>query len=229
MRWGRLVVLLGIITLWPSAAYAGFWAWLEELSGPGPFYGYVLSSPILCVRDGQLVPCWKSVPPKISEEEARKYRPKRLVYLSVGRLGSGDNLRFKDLPDTPENRSEVNVLQVSGLYMFRLHPALDAGFGAGTLRFSGENDDDFKPVWRFALIPVSVSVRPLSLVPQWKDRWFAYLVRGEFETSFVTSGFTAKQFGNSTSSFSSGAEFLTRAAVVIDLGSIVWSPKTYGK
>ena len=229
MRWGRLVVLLGIITLWPNLAYAGFWAWLEELSGPGPFYGRVVSSPLLCVSDGKAVPCWRVIPQNATEEEARQYRPKRLVYLSVGRLGSRDNLRFKDLADTPENRREVHVLQISGLYMFRLHPSLDAGFGAGTLRFSGESDDDFRPLWRLTLIPASVSVRPLALVGQWKDRWFAHLVRGEIETSFVTGGFDSTQFGNPASKFKTGPEFLTRAAVVIDIGSIVWNPRIYGK
>ena len=50
----------------------------------------------------------------------------------------------------------------------------------------------------------------------------AYVVRGEIETSFVTSGFTAAQFGNTTSKFSTGPEFLTRAAVVIDFTPIIW-------
>jgi hypothetical protein len=36
------------------------------------------------------------------------------------------------------------------------------------------------------------------------------------------AGFTAEQFGTPASSFKTGPEFLTRAAVVIDLGVFVW-------
>jgi hypothetical protein len=225
MKWGRLVVLLGVITLWPNAAYAGFWAWLEELSGPGPFDGLVLSGPVLCERDGKLVKCWPKIPGGISEAEAATYRPKRMVVLSVGFLDSGDRVRFKDEEQTPDRR-EVNVVQVSGLYMFRLHRALDAGMGAGFMRFSGEG---FDPLTRFTLVPASLSFRPLSVSDKLKDRWFSYFVRLELETSFVTEGFTAAQFGNSTSKFSVGRELLTRAALVFDFGSIVWNPKIYGK
>ena len=116
MKWGRLVVFLGVITLWPGTAHAaaGWWAWLEELSGPGPFRGLVIAAPVLCFRDGKVVSCFLPVPKNATEEEAAKYRPKRLLFVSVGWLGSSDHLRFKDLPDTPENRREVNVLQVSG-------------------------------------------------------------------------------------------------------------------
>ena len=227
MKWRRLVVLLGIITLWPTAAYAaaGWWAWLEELSGPGPFHGFVLSGPILCERDGKLVQCWRPIPPGTSEAEAETLRPKRLVVLSVGSLGSGDNVRFKDEQDTPDRR-EVNVLQISGLYMFRLHRALDAGFGAGVMRFSGDGFDSFL---RWTLIPASFSFRPLAVADRLKDRWFAHFVRLELETSFVTEGFTAAQFGNSTSKFSAGRELLTRGALVFDLGSIIWNPHVYGR
>jgi hypothetical protein len=215
MKWRRLVVLLGILTLWPTGAYAaaGWWAWLEELSGPGPFHGSVYSGAVLCERDGKLVSCW---PPT---------NPKRLVVLSVGWLDSGDNVRFKDEQNTPDRR-KVNVFQMSGLYMFRLHPALDAGFGAGLMRFSGEG---FDSLLRWTLIPASFSFRPLAVADSLKERWFAHFVRLELETSFVTEGFTAEQFGNSTSKFTAGRELLTRGAVVFDLGSIIWNPKVYGR
>jgi hypothetical protein len=209
MNCRRLGILVVALTLWPTGAYAarGWFAWLEELSGPGPFHGWVLAAPVLCTNDSGITSC------------APRSGVKRLVFVSVGRLGSGDNLRFKDLPDTPENRREVHVLQVSGSYMFRLHPAVDVGVGAGTMRFSGEG---FEPLWRFTLVPATVGVRPFALIAEWKDSRWAHLVRGEIETSLVVRGFTASQFGTPASTFSAGPEFLTRAAVVLDLGPLVW-------
>jgi hypothetical protein len=221
MHCRRVVVLLALLTLWPSAAFAakGWWGWLEELSGPGPFRGFVVSVPLICVSDGEVVPCSQKIRTRVPEPEPEKRRPKRMIMVSVGSLGSDDHLRFKDLPDTPENRREVNVLQVSGLYMFRLHPAVDVGAGAGTMRLSG---DGFDPIWRFTLVPANVAVRPFALVNQWKDSKWAGIIRGELETSFVTEGFTAEQFGTPASTFRTGPEFLTRAAVVIDVGVFVW-------
>ena len=147
MRWGRIVMLLTAATLWPSAAFAsrGWLAWLEELSGPGPFSGIVVSAPVLCPHDGKVGFC--------TDLSTRKH----LIVVSFGRLGSGDNLRFKDLPDTTENRREVNVLQISGVYTFRMG-ALDLGAGGELLKFSG---DGFDSVYRFGSIPASLSLRRL--------------------------------------------------------------------
>ncbi|MFL6279832.1 MAG: hypothetical protein ACJ731_06960 [Vicinamibacterales bacterium] len=209
MNRSRLGILVVALALWPTGAYAaaGWWAWLEELSGPGPFHGLALGAPVLCSGENGLVPCTPAS------------GVKRLVFVTVSTVTSGHNLRFKDLPDTPDNRREVHVLQVSGSYMFRLHPAVDVGVGAGTMRFSGEG---FEPLWRVTLIPANAAVRPFTLIGKWRTNPWAQVVRGEFETSFVMPGFTAAQFGTPASTFSVGPEFLTRAAVVIDFGPLVW-------
>jgi hypothetical protein len=209
MHCRRVVVLLALLTLWPSAAFAakGWWGWLEELSGPGPFRGYGIAMPVVCTRDGDVVSCW-----------SRQNPPKRLVVADVGRLGSGSNLRFKDLPDTPENRREVRALLMSGMYMFRLHPAVDVGFGAGTARFSG---DDLMSVWRFTL-PVGATVRPLAFVPQWEKKRWASLLQGQFEEILIAPGIKGSDFG-STSTFSTGPEWRPRLTVGIDVGAYLFS------
>jgi hypothetical protein len=209
MNGRRLGFLVIVLALWPTGAYAaaGWWAWLEELSGPGPFHGLALGAPVLCTGTSGLVLC------KPGNEV------KRLVFVTVSTVSSGHNLRFKDLPDTPDNRREVHALQVSGAYMFRLHPAIDVGFGAGTMRFSG---DGFEALWRLTLVPATAALRPFTLIGKWEKSPWAQVVRGEFETSFVTPGFNASQFGTPASTFSVGPEFLTRVAVVIDFGPLVW-------
>ena len=48
----RLPLLIMIVVLmWPTPAHAarGFWGWLEELSGPGPFKGWGYIQPVACV------------------------------------------------------------------------------------------------------------------------------------------------------------------------------------
>src|SRR5918911_563919 len=97
----RVILLVAAIALWPGRAYAanGFWAWLEELSGPRPFRGYVFSAPVLCRDDGGLKDCGRVL-----------QHPRQQIVLRAGWFDSRHNLRFKDLPDTAENRENVNVL-----------------------------------------------------------------------------------------------------------------------
>jgi hypothetical protein len=49
----RLVasMTVGLLMLGVTPAHAGFWAWLEEFSGPGPLKGYTVLS-TFCVQDG---------------------------------------------------------------------------------------------------------------------------------------------------------------------------------
>jgi hypothetical protein len=42
---------IGLLMLGVTPAHAGFWAWLEEFSGPGPLKGYTILS-TFCVQDG---------------------------------------------------------------------------------------------------------------------------------------------------------------------------------
>src|SRR3954468_2909780 len=99
MHCRRVVVLLALLTLWPSAAFAakGWWGWLEELSGPGPFPGPGGAAPVFCMKESEHVGCWRGVDPA----------PNLRLLVGVARRGSGHNLRFKALPDTPDNRREV--------------------------------------------------------------------------------------------------------------------------
>lgn len=206
-----VIVLATALTLWPGVAYAGdwdFWAWLEQLSGPGPFHGWVVSAPLFCVNDQAVVPC----------SGLRSAGHQRVV-LTIGRFSSGDHLRFKDLPDTPENRESVHVLVIGGTYMFRVHPAVEVGPGVGLMHFSGNGFDGFN---RLTLTPVKVSVMPLRFVPAWKGRRWSEVLRLEVEDMLVTKGFKGADFGNTSTGFSAGREFLTRAGLVVDVGALFW-------
>ena len=48
MRHARVLMLMMVAALWPATAHAarGWWGWLEELSGPGPFMGVMYSTPV---------------------------------------------------------------------------------------------------------------------------------------------------------------------------------------
>lgn len=215
MRNARLfLIIVALIGLCPTDAHASIWAWLERLSGPGPFRGDgpVLSVPIACVRDdGLRVPdCWS-----VSDRHIRQVFAVRFASFT----SEDGAVRFKDLSaDDPNNAAAVHLKAVSALYLFRVHPAIDMGPGIGFMRLSGEGFDAFN---RITLIPASVSFSPFAFVPAWAYRRYAHLLRFEIDTSFVPQGFKGSDFGNPRTSFDSGPEFLTRAAFVVDLSVLI--------
>jgi hypothetical protein len=115
-----------------------------------------------------------------------------------------------------DNRGEVTVVPVTGLYLFRLHKSLEAGPGAGFMRVSGRG---FSPFYRLVLTPVSVSFAPLELVGDGKSDW-SRVLRVELDTGVVPQGFKGSDFNNSRTTFKSGPEFLTRGGVIADLGAL---------
>jgi hypothetical protein len=60
------------------------------------------------------------------------------------------------------------------------------------------------------------------LKPSWHYNRYAHIFRIEVDTSFVPQGFKGREFGNTRTRFSSGPEFLTRVATVIDLSALIW-------
>ena len=208
----RVVLLAALMALWPAHAQAarGFWAWLEELSGPGPFHGKpIVSLTVACFdADYSLESC---------SRDFKRERPTLVV--RFGSLHTEDSPRFVDLPpNDPDNRGEVRVIPVSFGVMYHPHPALALGPSVGFMRFSGEG---FSPFYKVALTPMSMAVTPLAF-GGWKDERLARILRFELETSFVPQGFKGSDFDNLRTRFDSGPEFLTRFATVIDLGELVW-------
>jgi hypothetical protein len=209
MRHVRLVVVVAALTLWPGVAHASWWSWLEELSGPGPFTGTfpTFSVPLACFADGKRVPCWNPQPVK------------QTIAVAVSRFNSDGRRRFKDLPaDDPGNTDDVNVVPLSGLYLFRPHRAVDVGPGIGVMFFSGSGFDTFA---RFVVTPINASIRPLVFFNKLRGYAWARVIRLEVDSSFVTKGFKGTDFGNTRTKFESGPEFLTRTGLVIDFGGLV--------
>lgn len=204
MRIPRLALFVCLVALWPSTARAdvsGWLAWLEELSGPGPFVGYIASFPIPC---------------RIWERCHVGPRKTQTIVVRLGRLSSGDRPRFKDLENTPfDDRRSVHVWPVSVLWMFHPHPSFEIGPGAGFIAVSGEG---FKGFAKLSLTPLNASFAPFAVRSD--SRW-AQLFRIELDTSYVPQGFSGADFKNDRTAFDSGAEFLTRAAIGLDIGGLI--------
>lgn len=206
----RLLLIMTAVLLWPSPAHAarGFWGWLEELSGPGPFKGGGYVQPVACLNPEtkRLEWCWRTL------DEGKV--PQTLM-VSVGVFNSGDGPRFDDLGATDaDNQGNVRLWSVGGLYVFRLG-AFEIGPGAGFLRLSGAG---FDPFYKLVLTPINASFAPFAV--KWHTRK-ARALRLELDSSFIAQGFTGTDFNNSRTSFHSGPEFITRGTIAIDLGALI--------
>jgi hypothetical protein len=189
-------------------AQASIWSWLEELSGPGPFGGYMFSFTVPCrERDGV----------RWGDCNLGTDKLPQTIVVRVGGYTSNGRPRFKDLVGTPsDDRRDVHAVPVSVLWMFHPHRSFGAGGGAGFMRVSGDGFDAFSKV---SLTPLSVTFTPLAVV--WDNR-LAYILRLEFDKSLFPQGFKGADFNNAVTTFDSGPELLTRTGIVIDLGALVF-------
>jgi hypothetical protein len=219
MTKARVLAVLAIIILWPSPAHAarGFWAWLEELSGPGSFDGPMYAMPIKCWHDGATVPCgyFKPHDPNVDRNETIN----RTFEISFGVLDSGDRPRFKDLVasgrDDADNHRKVIVVPINGVFLFRPHRSLDIGPGAGVLLFFG---DGVEANPRLVLIPVSATWKPLLSTTQSEDRTgrLGRMLGLEFQASYITKGFTGADFGSTQTTYRPVREVRATAGISLD-------------
>lgn len=216
MRTARLLLLVGLTTCWPSTAHADWLSWLEELSGPGPFRGDMISFTVRCKDNGKWG--WCGVP-----EDRQGRKTSQSLVVRLGRYSSGDHPRFKDLEGTPDDdHREVHAIPVSALWMFHIHRSLHVGAGVGFMRVSGAGFSGFS---KTSLTPVSAAFTPLSLLPENRGRnhSMASFVRLELDSSLFLDGFDAADFQNTRTKFDSGAEFLMRGGVVLDALALIKS------
>jgi hypothetical protein len=199
-RWTRCA-LMACVILWPGVAHASFWGYLQELSGPGPFWGPDVTVRLACVTDSGIVTCLQDDMPE---------RTHHILNMDVAlQWSAGDEERFDDVTG---DKGRVWVFRLAPTYQYRVHPALDAGAGVGFARFSGVG---FDPINRFTITPVSVTFTPGAL--DGSTGWAARLFRIRFDELYLPKGFTGADFGNSATSFHTDREWLSSVTLIFDL------------
>jgi hypothetical protein len=221
MTRARLLLVFIAVLLWPTHAHAarGFWGWLEELSGPGPFKGGGVSLPVLCVdsKTNEVAWCGKKKLADSTDKDMADQKQDNVaglpatVMLNLGVFNSdADRPRFSDLDAAAaNNQGRVRLWSVTGLYVVRMG-ALDIGAGGGVWLLSG---DGFDLIKKLALTPISATFSPVALK---RPRSRFARLRLEFETTYIPQGFNGTDFGNSETRFNSGLELVNRIGIVVD-------------
>lgn len=212
------IVLAGLMMPRPAYAHAGWWDWLDALSGPGPFSnGIMVDTRVMC-RVEQDQPAdkndasWESYfsdPDCIANSE----RVKSFFEIRAGRITSDEKALFSDAPNEPKGRVAAHL--VSGLFMRQFDPTLAIGTGIGWLWFSGSNVKGHPG--RVAFTPISIAFSPLKVfAPSSRKAGFIVIHAEEIA---VLGRLAAKDFDpSSRSSFNTNSDLVSSIAVTFDFG-----------
>jgi hypothetical protein len=193
MRCARLLMLFAIVVASPATANAddGWWAWLEALSGPGPFGGPMGSHPMHCwTKDGKSTNCRGDLSLNKTEPIFRTVR------LTYGVLSSYSFARQKvgyvaPPAGTPSSNDEpVYAIPIVATFTVRTGRAWEFGTGGGGLFFAGK---DVNSNARLVATPITVSwrflVRNTKTDTVKRQRW---AIQGQ--TYLIIKGFHGTSF-----------------------------------
>jgi hypothetical protein len=215
MRLRSFVVLTALMILVPTRAYAdrSWWAWLEELSGPGWFGGPMYSKPLRCWdADRQKVRCL----PGVDKDGRQPKDIKSSLHLTVGWLSSYHRPRFDNVggsPESNENTRPVYVVPLHATYAYRPGRAWEFGTGGGVMFFYGDEvHSHVRPIWT----PVTVTWR--FLLRGDHPNTFQRGVALEGQTYYIFPGFNGTSFSSTDNGFSSPPELKGSIGVSFSFG-----------
>lgn len=179
MRKTLLVGSLLLASVRPASANIGWWDFLEELSGPGPWGSTPVQGRLWCADTK--FSSWVVDDPTI----------KKMVVLT---LSHGSTLRG----------DPFSMVSEEATFLYRLHPMVDIGGGAGFLTFYRTGFSLNEVV----LIPASIVITPLgSISPKLR------FLKVTFDELYLTRGFHGE-------GWNTGSEFRPRVGMVLDIPAI---------
>jgi hypothetical protein len=207
MKRTLLIACLTILSLvaHPRPASAGWWAWLEEFSGPGPFKGKYPSVILtFCFDKGQI---------GLSPLSADK-KPATMKFCLYA-----DESTFEPKGNANAAFPRVDVdLRDFGAAV-RLNNWLDVGAGVGRLGFNNATNGLHN---KFAGPVLRVVFRPLVLIPTQSHtaRQLEGILNVYFKETMV-GPLNGADFGQVPSTFASGREVRASGGFILDLTALL--------
>jgi hypothetical protein len=172
-----LVMSAACVLAQPQSAFAGFWDWLEEYSGPGPFKGVTFMG-TACRDDNTWI---FSPTPRDGIRSAG--RALGCIYADKGWFWA---------PADPERGFPAVELSMFdfGAGVRLMDGGLDVTAGVGYVAYGGDN----RPGNGLLITPMRLVARPIMLLSRHKNRWAGLLVVHVKQT-IITDDYTGDDFG----------------------------------
>jgi hypothetical protein len=236
-RFGFTLLLCALVQIVTPAPARANWIldWIDELSGPGPFYGPSFEWRLICFS----VPDPANRDAVETTDESRQAGARVLQFFGPGCF-------FKQVPVTHQRRASINLkfgllkakknnlayalpeadrdVKLTTLVpsiSWRAARSVEFQFGAGVFWFSGPQFESFH---RVVLQPVQADVKPLAAINHFRGAdpvWWDELLSLRGGLVIVPRGFDASDFGAVPGTFRVSRDTLKTAAIFVDLESIV--------
>lgn len=233
-----LVFTLAALVPRPALAHGGFWDWLEELSGPGPFRGVMFDVRPLCFvaaeragttseqatgygnpfRSGANLPPAQLV---CQANHAVTDPQTNIRYRLAGYMEVRGGIAWSDsqplFSDRPGELTGVVRAQAGQLFFMRqVDRAVALGAGAGAIHFSGSTVPGGPT--RFVMTPLAVAFSPLKLFMA-DDRPGGGFITLRFDEVAIRGNLRAADFNPaSTSTFQSKrVDLVGSFAITVDV------------
>jgi hypothetical protein len=205
------------VLLMPSraAAEGGLWEFLEKLSGPGPFHGFLLDFPVACGVKSSTASGTASgvhcLHPSLVPTSLRGAGLRRVWSAGVyaGRFTTNDNRLSYDNPDDVVGVNWVKV-GVRGTWHLREWLDLHSSIDINTLTTRDPAANNFERIWLTTVAPVGVTLKPFGRAPGW--RWVTFSIRPHL----LVDKINATQFGARSEELEKGWEPTLQFGIHID-------------
>lgn len=205
-----LALLVGFAR--PASAQWDLLKWLEELSGPGPFFVSGPEATFYCPGAHARAKLDDKDFGLLCDREAATFKHVKFYVGASVLWGSGHNpLTYAGQPDNPHR--SVSTQSYAGILGYRLWNWADVASQVGLAHFSAEGTGTVK----FFLDPYA-AVRPLAFCPKTKS--IERLVEARVGLLLFPQGFTLADFGATGGSLTGKAEFVWHLAFLIDFTAL---------
>jgi hypothetical protein len=225
MTRARTSLLLVCFALWPTVATAqwGWWEFLENLSGPGPFNGWNIEWRVVCFPDksspkpadqAASTPRFVTIPGCLFNPLGTDERRRGSINIAFGILEAEENnLRYAD----PAQDDEVTLTSVKSSLWWSPVRYIELGMSGGIFWFGGPAFESF---WRVYFEPLQVDVKPLPWLLRSSKKSLEIL---SFRAGLVLipRGFRAEDFGALPGTFKSSREVIPTVTFILDLDPLL--------
>jgi hypothetical protein len=227
------VLLASVASVVPARAEIGWWDYLEQMSGPGPFDRHGPLGPIITIDTG--IACRRAEPAREGESRwifanstdcllsPARTGARRVQDFFAFRFGAGSTDEIPLFQDRPQELiGEVQAWTLDIRYKRRLDAAITIAAGGGIIFFTGDTIDHH--VVRTTLAPLSIEFTPIGLLHRTEPQKYDGLVGLRFEQLVVLGGLKASDFNSrSTSAYETdNADLVRRFSITIDISPFVF-------